>query len=43
MVVRTVINAHWAIEDAEPAGRPLDREERDWITRCLAIAKAVQD
>ena len=43
VVVRMVLNAHWAIEDAERAGRPLDREEREWITRCISIAKAVQD
>jgi len=38
-----VINAHWALEDAERAGRPLDEEQREWITRCITIAKAVQD
>ena len=43
VVVRMVLNANWAIEDAERAGRPLDRDARDWITRCIAIAKAVQD
>ncbi|HEU4810732.1 MAG TPA: aminoglycoside phosphotransferase family protein [Nocardioides sp.] len=43
VVVRMVLNAHWSIEDAERAGRPLDREEREWITRCISIAKAVQD
>jgi len=42
-VVRMVVNAGWAIEDAQRAGRGLSREERDWITRCIAIAKAVQD
>jgi streptomycin 6-kinase len=43
VVVRMVINAHWSIEDAERAGRPLDAEQRAWITRCIAITKAVQD
>ncbi|GAA2155088.1 streptomycin 6-kinase [Nocardioides koreensis] len=43
VVVRMVINAHWTIEDAERAGSPLDEEQRDWITRCVTIAKAVQD
>lgn len=43
VVVRMVINAHWSIEDAERVARPLDREEREWITRCISIAKAVQD
>jgi streptomycin 6-kinase len=43
VVVRMVINASWAIEDAERAGRPPDADEREWITRCIAIAKAVQD
>jgi hypothetical protein len=23
--------------------RPLDAEDREWITRCITIAKAVQD
>jgi len=43
VVVRMVINAHWAIQDADRTGRPLDQDERAWITRCIAIAKAVQD
>jgi streptomycin 6-kinase len=43
VVVRMVINAHWAVEDAERARRPLDADERIWITRCIAITKAVQD
>jgi streptomycin 6-kinase len=42
-VVRMVLNAHWAVQDAERAGRDLDAGEREWITRCIAIAKAVQD
>jgi streptomycin 6-kinase len=43
VIVRMVINANWAIEDAQRAGRDLDDEERAWITRCVAITKAVQD
>lgn len=43
VVVRMVLNAHWTIEDAQRAGRRPDAEDRDWITRCVAIAKAVQD
>lgn len=43
VVVRMVVNAFWAIQDADRAGRDLDPDERDWITRCVAIVKAVQD
>jgi streptomycin 6-kinase len=43
VVVRMVLNAYWAIEDAERLGRPLDTDEREWITTCLAVTKAVQD
>jgi streptomycin 6-kinase len=43
VIVREVDNALWTIQDAERAGKPLDAEDREWITRCVAIAKAVQD
>ena len=43
VIVRMVLNAHWSVEGAERAGRALDAGEQDWITRCIAIAKAVQD
>ena len=43
VVVRMVLNAHWSVEDAQREGRDLTPAERDWITRCIAIAKAVQD
>ena len=43
VVVRMVLNASWAVHDALRAERPLDDDERDWITRCIAISKAVQD
>lgn len=42
-VVRSVLNAHWAFEDAARARRPLDDEERAHVTACITIAKAVQD
>lgn len=35
VVVRMVLNAFWATREAVP--------DRDWITRCVTLAKAVQD
>ena len=43
VVVRSVLNAHWAHEDAVRAQRPLDAEERAHVTACITVAKAVQD
>lgn len=43
VVVRTVINAHWSIQGAQRANRPLNPGEQAWLTTCIAIAKAVQD
>lgn len=43
VVVRSVLNAHWAHEDAVRAGRSLDADERDHVTACISVAKAVQD
>jgi streptomycin 6-kinase len=43
VVVRMVLNAGWSVQDARRAGRDLSADERDWITRCVAITKAVQD
>jgi streptomycin 6-kinase len=43
VVVRMVVNAFWSIEDAEREARPLGPEELEWITRCVVIAKAVQE
>lgn len=43
VVVRMVLNAHWSIEDARRADRSLATDEDAWITRCIAVAKAVQD
>ena len=42
-VVRSVLDAHWAHEDAVRAGRPMTAAEKDHVTRCITIAKAVQD
>ena len=42
VVVRMVLNAHWTVQDAQRAGRDLTAGEREWITRCVAITKAVQ-
>ena len=42
VIVRSVINAHWSVEDAERADRPLTALEHAHITRCLTTAKAVQ-
>jgi streptomycin 6-kinase len=43
VVVRMVLNASWTVHDALRAGTPLDADDREWLTRCVAIAKAVQD
>ncbi len=43
VVVRMVLNAGWAVQDALREQRALTPDERDWITSCIAIAKAVQD
>jgi streptomycin 6-kinase len=43
VIVRMVLNAHWAVQDAQRAERDLTADERDWITSCVAIVKAVQD
>jgi streptomycin 6-kinase len=42
-VVRMVIDASWTVLDAQELDRPLDAEDRDRITQCIAISKAVQD
>ncbi len=42
VVVREVHNLMWTWEDAERAGRSLLPDDREWITRCVSIAKAVQ-
>jgi streptomycin 6-kinase len=43
VVVRMVLNAYWTVEDAERMRRGLTAEDREWITRCVTIVKAVQD
>jgi streptomycin 6-kinase len=43
VIVRMVLNANWSVEDAQRLGRALHVDEREWITRCVAITKAVQD
>ncbi|ALX03268.1 MULTISPECIES: aminoglycoside phosphotransferase family protein [Aeromicrobium] len=43
VVVRMMLNALWTLQDAQEAGRPLDDADRSWTTRCVTIAKAVQD
>ena len=43
VIVRMVINASWTVEDAARTGRRLQDADRDWITQCITLAKAVQD
>ena len=43
VVVRMLHNAMWTVRDAYAAGRPLDAEEQQWLTRCVTLAKAVQE
>lgn len=43
VIVRMVLNAHWSIVDADRAGRDLTAQDQEWITLCVATAKAVQD
>ncbi len=43
VILRMVLNAHWAVEDAQRGERDLSADEREWITNCIAIVKAVQD
>jgi streptomycin 6-kinase len=47
VIVRMVVNAMWTINDRRerhPSGRsPMDADDRDWITECVTIVKAVQD
>jgi streptomycin 6-kinase len=42
VVVREVHNALWAVEDAQRENRALSREDREYITAAITIAKAVQ-
>ncbi|MDQ3616506.1 MAG: aminoglycoside phosphotransferase family protein [Actinomycetota bacterium] len=43
VIVREMHNALWTVDDAERAHRGLTAEDREWITRSVTIAKAVQD
>lgn len=43
VIVREMHNAMWAIQDANGARRGLTSEDKEWITRAVTIAKAVQD
>ena len=43
VVVRMILNANWRSRTPSAPAAPLDAEEREWITRCMAISKAVQD
>lgn len=42
VVVRSILDAHWAFADAVRAGRAMSVAERDHVTRCITVAKAVQ-
>lgn len=43
VIVRSILDAHWAFADAQRAGRAMSAEERHHVTRCITVAKAVQD
>ena len=43
VVVREVLNAQWALADAERAGRPPGAAEREVVTRVVSVVKAVGD
>ncbi len=43
VIVRMVLTAGWSVQDARAADRALSADERGWITRCIAVTKAVQD
>lgn len=43
VIVRMVIDASWTVHDARRLGRAMTADEREWITRCVALVKAVQD
>ncbi|GGC08819.1 aminoglycoside phosphotransferase family protein [Cellulomonas carbonis] len=42
-VVRQVVNALWCVEALDRQRKALDAGAREWITRAVTIAKAVQD
>ncbi len=42
VIVRMMLNAHWAVQDAMRMQRQLDDEEHQQITAAISVAKAVQ-
>ena len=42
VVVRSMIGVSWEVADARALGRPLTTAQRDWITRLVTTAKAMQ-
>ena len=42
-MVRMVLNAGWAVADARGGGHCDAPAARDHVTRCLTVAKAVQE
>ncbi len=43
VIVRAVHNASWTVDEASSRGRDLGQQDREWLTRMVAVAKAVQD
>lgn len=41
VVLRVLANAGWTVAEAAEAGRDLTAGEREWVTRCVTVAKAV--
>ncbi|MCF8590497.1 aminoglycoside phosphotransferase family protein [Gordonia liuliyuniae] len=42
VIVRMVLNTHWAVADAKRMRRDLTDDERAWITTCISVIKGVQ-
>lgn len=42
-LVRAMISVYWRVEEFQAGDRPLDAQAREWITRCVTVAKAMQD
>lgn len=42
VIVRAMHDAYWSVDDARRLHRALNTAERDWITRMVTVAKAVQ-
>ncbi len=43
VVVRMLHNAMWTVRDAYAADHALDADDQAWVTRCVTLAKAVQE